>query len=385
MNYDFNYFKNLEPMKYYDKGSDGLSDSLLAKRNAMIENKNDGFIATRKWDGEWAMFIKWEGQILIRSRSLSKVTGEYGDKTQHLPHLVEEMQYWPDNTVILGEVCWPTAGKVSTDVGTILRCLPAKAIARQEIDKLYVKCFDCLALNGQVFMNIPYEKRLVYLLMLIPVYENGKYFDVTDICPPTKTPAQFADEIISIGGEGAVIQRRDCLYEPGKRSAWHTLKLKQRLPEAEYKVIATIPANKEYNGKYPETWQYFCYIDDDGSEKNVPLDYASPALVPAEELEHPSITGSYLDHPCYPVTKPYYLGWMMGVRFDVNGTLCDASSGLTDEDRAWLATDEAQNLIAEGLLYVTIKGMMVATLGGIRHPVIVKLREMDEAMLSENI
>ena len=102
----------------------------------MINNENDEYIATCKYDGEWTMFIKWDGQYLIRSRSLSKVTGAYGDKTAHLPHLVEEMKLWPDNTVILGEVCWGDFGSVSTDVGTILRCLPAKAVERQKEHKL---------------------------------------------------------------------------------------------------------------------------------------------------------------------------------------------------------------------------------------------------------
>lgn len=342
---NIDYWKMLEPMKYYDKSDEGLSDALTKKRNAMVENEGDAFIATRKWDGEWCMFIKWDGIIHLRSRSISKVTGAYGDKTAHLPHLVEEMAQWPDHTVILGEVCWLDDTKVSTDVGTILRCLPEKAVARQEKDKLYVKCFDCLALNGEVYMDQPYEKRLTYLLMLIPTMDV-KYFDVTDICPPSLTPAQFADNIISIGGEGAVIQRRDCLYEPGKRSAWHTLKLKQRLPEMELKVINTIDANREYSGKYPEGWPYW-----EGDT---------------------------------PVTKPYALGWKMGVAVDFNGTTVNVSSGLTDEDREWLASENAQQYISNNQLYATIKGMMVASLGGIRHPVITKLRIMDEAMLDEH-
>ena len=331
----FEYWAMLEPMKYYDKKREDLSDNLKKKYDAMVNNENDEYIATCKYDGEWTMFIKWDGQYLIRSRSISKVTGAYGDKTAHLPHLVEEMKLWPDNTVILGEVCWGDFGTVSTDVGTILRCLPAKAVERQKERKLVVKMFDLLAIGGESWLNVPYGSRIMQLRN----YEgwiDSKYFSMTNICPPDKTPAEFADEIISQGGEGVVIQRADYTYEPGKRSAWKTLKLKQRLPEMEFKVVASIPATKEYNGKYPESWPYV------------------------------------IDGEC--VTKPYFYGWHMGVSFEYNGVMCDASSGLTDADREWLGTEEAQNIINNGELYVTIRAMQEASLGGLRHPVIVRLR-----------
>ena len=331
----FEYWAMLEPMKYYDKKREDLSDNLKKKYDAMINNENNEYIATCKYDGEWTMFIKWDGQYLIRSRSISKVTGVYGDKTAHLPHLVEEMKLWPDNTVVLGEVCWGDFGTVSTDVGTILRCLPAKAVERQKERKLVVKMFDLLAIAGESWLNVPYGSRLMQLRN----YEgwiDSKYFSMTNICPPNKTPAEFADEIISQGGEGVVIQRADYIYEPGKRAAWKTLKLKQRLPEMEFKVVASISATKEYNGKYPESWPYV------------------------------------IDGEC--VTKPYYYGWHMGVRFEYNGVMCDASSGLTDADREWLGTEEAQNIISNGELYVTIRAMQEASLGGLRHPVVVKLR-----------
>jgi hypothetical protein len=368
----FEYWAMLEPMKYYDKKREDLSDNLKKKYDAMINNENNEYIATCKYDGEWTMFIKWDGQYLIRSRSLSKVTGAYGDKTAHLPHLVEEMQKWPDNTVILGEVCWGDFGSVSTDVGTILRCLPAKAVERQKERKLVVKMFDLLAIAGESWLNVPYGSRLMQLRN----YEgwiDSEYFTITNICPPDKTPAEFADEIISQGGEGVVIQREDYVYEPGKRAAWKTLKLKQRLPEMEFKVVASIPATKEYNGKYPESWPYWeiereVYYpagdDEFGNEWFTPCKEIELVENPAEEDKSHGM----------PVTKPYFFGWHMGVRFEYNGVMCDASSGLTDADRDWLGTIEAQNIIKNGELYVTIRAMQEASLGGLRHPVVVRLR-----------
>lgn len=372
MSYDFNYWAMLEPMKYYDKKRDDLSDNLKKKYDAMVNNENDEYIATCKYDGEWTMFIKWDGQYLIRSRSLSKVTGAYGDKTAHLPHLVEEMQKWPDNTVILGEVCWGDFGSVSTDVGTILRCLPAKAVERQKERKLVVKMFDLLAIFGESWLNMPYGSRLMQLRN----YEgwiDSEYFTVTNICPPGKTPAEFADEIISQGGEGVVIQRADYIYEPGKRAAWKTLKLKQRLPEMEFKVVASIPATREYNGKYPESWPYW-EVEVEHYDPSETDEFGNQWHTPFKEwelIEDPSPEERMIG---VPVTKPYFFGWHMGVRFEYNGVMCDASSGLTDADRDWLGTIEAQNMIKNGELYVTIRAMQEASLGGLRHPVIVRLR-----------
>lgn len=371
----FEYWAMLEPMKYYDKKREDLSDNLKKKYDAMVNNENDEYIATCKYDGEWTMFIKWDGQILIRSRSLSKVTGAYGDKTAHLPHLVEEMKLWPDNTVILGEVCWGDFGSVSTDVGTILRCLPAKAVERQKEHKLVVKVFDCLAILGDSLLNIPYADRVAQahnMIGLTNINGNG-YFTMTNICTSDKTPAEFADDIISQGGEGVVIQRKDYVYEPGKRAAWKTLKLKQRLPEMEFKVVASIPATREYNGKYPESWPYW-EVEDERYYPGGVDEFGKEWVVHCKVtklMENP--TEDYKEHGM-PVTKPYFFGWHMGVRFEYNGVMCDASSGLTDADREWLGTEEAQNIINNGELYVTIRAMQEASLGGLRHPVVVKLR-----------
>ena len=356
--YTFEWWSMLDPMKYYDKDYDTLSDALKKKYDAMRYNEENQFIASEKHDGEWAMFIKWNDNILIRSRSISKVTGKYGDKTEHLPHLVKEMEEWPDRSVVLAEVCWGEYGTVSTDVGTILRCLPSKAVERQKEKKLVAKIFDILAWDDVIFIDKPYWERrnklqLVFetwktedlVNMILTHHYNSEYFQPTEFCPVNKTPAEFADEIISKGGEGCVIQRRDYIYEPGKRSAWKTLKLKQKMPEMELQVLSTIDANKEYGGKEPDTWEYW----EDGK----------------------------------PVTKPYFYGWKMGVTVDFNGTLVDVSSGLTDEDRAWLATENAKILIADGQLYAVIKAMQVASLGALRHPVVKRLRIMDRNMIEE--
>ena len=350
---NFNYWEMLEPMRYYDKRREDLSDNLKKKYDAMTNNKNNEYIATCKWDGEFMMFIKWEGQILIRSRSISKVTGKYGDKTAHLPHLVEEMKLWPDNTVILGEVCWGDFGSVSTDVGTILRCLPAKAVERQKERKLVVKVFDALAMYGESFLNATYEERYAVAHNLVSL-AGREYFSMTNVCPPDKTPAEFADEIISQGGEGVVIQRKDYVYEPGKRTAWKTLKLKQRLPQMELPVVGRLSPKQYYEGDCPETWPYYVMVDSTYDDEEGNTYYTSEKVL---------------------VTKPYFYGWMNGIVVQLeDGTTCEVTSGLTDADREWLATMEAAEMIKNGELYAVIQAMQINTKGRLRHGTLIRLR-----------
>ena len=133
--YKIEDFAMLPPMKYYNN-----EDTSNAKRQDMIDNKNGEYIATKKNDGDWSMLIHYsKGNNLIRSRSISKVTGVYGDYTAKVPHIVREMENWPDNTVMLAELCWDEDGTNANTVGTILRCLPAKAVERQKEKKIESK------------------------------------------------------------------------------------------------------------------------------------------------------------------------------------------------------------------------------------------------------
>ena len=331
-----NDFAMMEPMKYYN------SEAESQKRDDMINDKGNEYIATEKHDGDWGMFIHYsKGHNLIRSRSISKVTGVYGDYTAKVPHLVEEMDNWPDNTVVLAELCFKEYGTNANTVGTILRCLPPKAIERQKDNPLYAYVFDMLMFAGKDLTNTPYDKRICEYAMevtgLVPQDYKAKYFKRTVIFHDGINFAEAADEIISAGGEGVVIQRKDNSYMPGTRTAWKTLKLKQSMPEMELKVIGTLEPKKLYEGDLPDSWEY--------------------------KLEDGTL-----------VTKPFFYGWKNGITVEYNNTTCDVTSGLTDEDREWLATAEAQEMIKNGELYAVVKAMQTNDLGRLRHPYVVRLR-----------
>ena len=361
-----NDFAMLEPMKYYNNEAESQ------KRSDMINNKDDLYMATVKKDGDWAMLIHYsKGDNLIRSRSISKVTGVYGDYTAKLPHICAEMDKLPDETVLLAEICWDEPGTNANTVGTILRCLPAKAVERQKEKKLKALVFDALMIGGEDGCDYSYEDRFsaASKLLLETVFPSNIMY-MTQRCYIDEHHENFlewADEIIADGGEGLVIQRKDNPYMPGTRTAWKTLKLKQSLPEMELKVIGTLEPNKLYEGGFEGSWQYW-EVDEPTTNPA-----AKPLLIQTEGGPYGYWEFNSFDYR--PVTKPYFYGWKNGVTVQLEGGItCDVTSGLTDADREWLATDEAQEMIKNGELYAVIKAMQINDKARLRHPYVVRLR-----------
>ena len=363
-----NDFATMEPMKYYM--SDDVNNK---KRQAILNNINNEYIASEKHDGCWGMFIHYsKGNNLIRSRSISKVTGAYGDYTAKLPHLCGEMDNWPDNTVVLAEICWDEYGTNANTVGTILRCLPDKAVERQKDKKLSGLIFDVLMFAGEDLTSIPYIDRLEKIdAEFNPTHisdMNYHYFKPTQIF--TTDFAAAADDIISRGGEGVVIQKKSNPYMPGTRTAWATLKLKQTLPHMDLKVVGTIEPNKNYEGDCIDTWKYW-EIEGDTSSTF----FGDEIYIRLEETDGGKPWLNPDEYRATPVTKPYFMGWKNGITVILpSGITTDIASGLTDDDRAYLATPEAQAKIAAGELWAEIKAMSVNDLGKLRHGSLVRLR-----------
>ncbi len=373
--YKIEDFETLTPMKYYDN-PEPKTDTLKQKRQDMIDNKDNLYIASEKHDGDWGMFIHYsKGHNLIRSRSISKVTGAYGDYTAKLPHLCGEMDNWPDNTVVLAEICWDEYGTNANTVGTILRCLPDKAVERQKDKKLSALIFDVLMYKGLDLTVLPYEKRITFYALYLtqPVADNltppelcfyPHYFKRTQVF--TTDFAAAADDIISRGGEGVVIQKKSNPYMPGTRTAWATLKLKQTLPHMDLKVVGTIEPNRIYDGDFANTWEYRELVNMESGRS-----IEKVLLSKQGELMH------YIRS--VPVTKPYFMGWKNGITVMLpSGITTDVASGLTDDDRAYLATPEAQAKIAAGELWAEVKAMSVNDLGKLRHGSLVRLRTIED-------
>lgn len=328
---DWNKFYFMKPMKYYDAGSNING----TKAQDIINNKDNNYIATQKSDGEWCrIIIGDDGRIVAQSRNISTVTGEYGDKTEHIPHIIDDMRNFPKGTVFIGELCFPEIKSTARDVGTILRCLPAKAIDRQKNHKLIFRVFDCLSYNNIDLMNSNFNLR--FQVVIDQIKKGNRILKYTECCNYTlENFDDFLASILANGGEGIVIHSKEYLYQPGGRPAWKTLKVKKTTGDIEVAVVSTIEPKKNYEGQEADSWKY-------------------------------SIDGQL-------VTKPYYMGWKNGIVINHNGNLVNVTSGLTDDDRAWLATKDAEKLITENKLMAVISGMEI-TSDSIRHPRLIRLR-----------
>ena len=339
------YFKNSEPMRYYE------GDTNSVKAQDMINNKDNMFTAMEKRDGEWCRAIIYDGGVLLQSRSISKVTGTYGDKTEHVPHIIAELlQSFPAGTVLLGELAFGDRATTSKDVGSILRCKAPKAIERQKNKKLEFFIFDVLAYDYEVLVDKPFNERF----LAYPEYADAVYFrPVLNHSGSTADFMEFADWVWSHGGEGIMIVRNDMKYAPGKRTAWQSLKVKKKLGTLEAKVIDFIEPNKSYEGSEVENWNY--WTDDDGN------------LFTKERLA----LMTYINNP-QPVTKPYFNGWKNGIVVEYEGRIVKVTSGMTDELREYLSSDIAKNLLKDEKLYAKISGMEI-TEDSIRHPILLEI------------
>lgn len=349
-------FYRMEPMKYYQP-----LDYTSQNAKDMIANKDGMYIAEQKFDGEFARLIKYDDRVIIQSRSISKVTGEYGDKTALVPHIVEEAMSLPNGTVLLGELCFGDERKTSRDVGTILRCKAPKAIERQKNDKLLFRLFDCLAYNNIDLMDQTYHYRLCNIDNIFNYYNFKFNYIFPPVCCQGSDFEDFLQSVLARGGEGIVIHSLDYLYSPGSRPAWTTLKVKRITTELELKVTALLEPKKHYEGACQEDWKYWIGTYQDNGE-TVYLPHA-----PTNIDKEPGLIWE-------PVTKPYYYNWKNGIEVDNNGTKVRVASGLTDADREWLASSDAEELVANGELWAVVSAMEVTPDGSLRHPRLLRLR-----------
>lgn len=316
-------WKNKTPGKYYK-----AAKTASAKLKVESALKGDEYYGVVKYDGEWCRVIKEnDDNILFQSRSLSKVTGEYGDKTLHLPHLVEEMKNFPNGTVLLGELCFLDPNKTSKDVGSILRCLPPKAVTRQVDNPLHFKVFDILSLDYQDFSTKPAIERIAEVQKI-----KGNYFTPVEY---SENKVDLLEKTMANNGEGLVLMRKMDAYNFGNAKAWHSIKIKKELGEIEAPIVQFLDPVKEYTGKDVDNWKYF--IDNQ------------------------------------PVTKPFFKGWKNGIEVKYKNNLIKIASGLSDADREWLSTPEAVQLLENNQLVAVFSGM-AETEDSVRHPILIRIR-----------
>lgn len=289
------------------------------------------YFAEEKIDGALYQFCRTDKGNYLFGRTVSVKNGLLTNKIDNVPHINSALSCLPCGTVIIGEIYVP--GGTSKNVTSIMGCLPAEAIKRQDKQgKIKYYLHDMIFYNGEDMQSWGAEARYQ---KLVEVWSklHLEQFDFLRLAESFDTGIEERlSQILSAGGEGIVLKKKDAPYSEGKRPAWATIKCKQ-MDTIDLVCTRAIEATKEYTGKELETWPYW----QERSERDQNGEYtwlSSEGQYYEDYLHNP--------HIYRPVTKPYFYGWKTAIgigAYDDEGNLKEigtVSSGLTDEMRAHL-------------------------------------------------
>lgn len=289
------------------------------------------YFAEEKKDGALYQFCRTDKGNYLFGRTVSVKNGLLTNKIDNVPHINSALSCLPCGTVIVGEIYVP--GGTSKNVTSIMGCLPAEAIKRQDKQgKIKYYLHDMIFYNGEDMQSWGAEARYQKLVEAWNKF-HLEQFDFLQLAESFDTGIEERlSQILSAGGEGIVLKKKDAPYSEGKRPAWATIKCKQ-MDTIDLVCTRAIEATKEYTGKELETWPYW----QERSERDQNGEYtwlSSEGQYYEDYLHNP--------HIYKPVTKPYFYGWKTAIgigAYDDEGNLKEigtVSSGLTDEMRAHL-------------------------------------------------
>ena len=299
-----------EAMKI-EKGTDTLLKVACESGDYFGQLKKDGF---------WYQYEHHTNHSYLFSRSASRTTGLQAEKGANVPHIMQALEALPNETILIGEVYYP--GGSSKNTTTIMGCLPAKAIERQNgaYGKIHYYVHDILMYNGIDFVSAETGSwdRYCILEKIWKLHGLDKY-DFLELAEVwTDDLYARVGDALAAGEEGMVIKHKDGKYEPGKRPKTN-LKAK-KVDFADVIIMGFEEPTKEYYGKELDSWGF--NILEEGTR----------------------LQGNYLDlceifkpDKVIPVTKPYYYNWINArIKIGVykNGSLVEVGtihSGISDE------------------------------------------------------
>lgn len=302
---------------------------LPAGKESMLSEvcSNGEYFLEEKIDGAFYQFVKTENHSYLFGRTVSKLSGILTEKSDNVPHLKEALSCLPAGTILIGEIYVP--GGTSKDTVSIMGCLPALAIKRQEKEPIHYYVHDIIAYDTVSLIDSPADLRYKILSAIWKKHNLDQYSFLRLATRVDEDMEAEISRILKSGGEGAVLKKKDYPYTPGKRPAWSTIKVKQ-MDSIDLICTGFCDATKEYTGKELATWEYW----EERGEQSQDGEYTwllSEGRYYEDYLHNP--------HIYRPVTKPYFLGWKTAIRigaYNDNGELVDlgtVSSGLTDDNK----------------------------------------------------
>ena len=265
--------------------------------------ESDEYFGQLKKDGAWYQFEKHEANTYLFGRSVSKKTGLLTEKSGNIPHIVNALDCLPQHTILIGEVYYP--GKSSKDTVSIMGCLPAKAIERQNGSYGFIHYYihDILMYDGVDLVKgmVDNETRYKILKRIFEIYNLNQhnFIELAEVWEDDLYSR--VGDALSAGEEGMVIKKKAGFYEPGKRPDTN-LKAK-KVDFADVVIIGFEEPTPVYNGKELESWQYWVNPDcDQDSEWRDAERYEIGCHYP--EYIQEEVCMFYT-----PVTKPFYMKW----------------------------------------------------------------------------
>ena len=317
-------FYELEAMRYYSPSTSWNAEK--KKKNAEEKIFSGDWLGSMKKDGTFCMCGRnLNGEIFLRPRARN-VKKEFVNKVDWVPQFHDFLNSIDPGTVFLGEVYLPNNEQAKATT-SILNCLLPKSLKRQENEenRLYLYIFDVLAEKGQSYLNKRAEERFDLLDTFSKTYPN-KYVSWAEYYKGKELWNKL-QEYLADGREGMVITHKDSPYDPGKRSAKKTLKIKKEVQETIDCVIMGANApSREYNGKEIESWPY--WFDELENEFITAKAYMREY--------HTNIYAAYVEGaPVRPVTKNWFFGWAGSLKLGLydGDKLVHVGdlSGITDE------------------------------------------------------
>lgn len=345
-----------------------LPDNKQDKLNDCYTNSQ--YFLTEKIDGCWYEYVRTENHSYLFGRTKSTTDGLLTEKMNRLPHIEKALEILPAGTVIIGEVYLP--GGKAKDIITITGCLPDKAIKRQKENPAHYYLHDIIFLAGKSLMDEGAEERYKILESIWELYD----LDVTGYLHLAKCFTEDLEEkvaeIWAQGGEGAVLKKKDAPYTPDKKTAWHTIKVKEH-DSVDLVCMGFCESTKIYTGKELDSWIYW-------EAENGNLYKGTKNEIIWEIGDNIALN---------PITKPYFYNWCGALRiggYNEDGELIEigtVSSGLTDKIREEIKDNPREYINKVISLSCMLKDKKEKTL---RHPVFESWRfdkNPEECVLSE--